>query len=371
MLTISAIKADIGSIGGHTRPSTQMLEHAKRTLSQAQENGLLTDFDITYTGDDICLLMIHKEGNASADIHNLAWNVFTAAANIAKQEGLYGAGQDLLKDAPSGNVRGAGPGAAEITIDPEAAERPAEPFLVFTGDKCGPGVFNFPLWTVFTSPLYCAGLMLPKMKPGFRFTVIDMEHVGGDRIITLETPERHIDLAILLRDENRFGIQAIHSRAYPKQQVVAVSTDRLHTIAGEYKGKDDPVAIVRTQGIFPAPEEVLSPYLVAPFTAGDARGSHHMPLMPVAINTPVTSAYCIPLIACVAYSLTKEGKLSERVDIFGNPAWDATRLKAQRKAEEIRQQGFVGPAMLPIQELEYSAFRKSLADLEAEFVLRE
>ena len=69
----------------------------------------------------------------------------------------------------------------------------------------------------------------------------------------MEAPERHLDLAILLRDENRFGIQAIHSRGYPHQQVVSVSTDRLHTIAGEYKGKDDPVAIVRTQGIFPSP----------------------------------------------------------------------------------------------------------------------
>jgi fructose 1,6-bisphosphate aldolase/phosphatase len=213
--------------------------------------------------------------------------------------------------------------------------------------------------------------MMPKMKAGFRFTVIDMEHAGGDRIIELETPERHIDLAILLRDENRFGIQAIHSRKFPHQQVVAVSTDRLHTIAGEYKGKDDPVAIVRTQGIFPAPEEVVMPYMTAHYVAGDARGSHHMPLMPVALNTAVTGAYCLPIVACGAYSVTKDGKLSGPVDIFGNVAWEATRLKAQRKAEELRKQGFVGPAMLPMQELEYSAFRNSLAEIESEFQLRE
>jgi fructose 1,6-bisphosphate aldolase/phosphatase len=218
--------------------------------------------------------------------------------------------------------------------------------------------------------MYCAGLMLPKMKAGFKFTVIDMEFAEGDRVIELEAPEDHLDLAILLRDENRFGIQAIHSRKYPHQQVAAVSTDRLHTIAGEYKGKDDPVAIVRTQGIFPAPEEVLSPYLVAHYVAGDARGSHHMPLMPVAINTAVASAYCIPLVACMAYSITKDGLISDGVDIFGNPVWDATRLKAQRKAEAIRQQGFVGPAMLPMSELEYSAFRDSLASLEAQFSLK-
>ena len=371
MLTISAIKADVGSLGGHTRPSNQMLEKSRDQLTNAVEQGTLTDFDVTHTGDDICMVMIHANGNDSPKIHNLAWSVFEAATNIAKDEGLYGAGQDLLKDAPSGNVRGAGPGAAEISFDPTHEERPAEPFLVFTADKCGPGAFNFPLWAVFTNPMYCAGLMLPKMKVGFQFTIIDMEHAGGDKVVDLEAPERHLDLAILLRDENRFGIQSIRSRKYPHQQVVSVSTDRLHTIAGVYKGKDDPVAIVRTQGIFPAPEEVVSPYTTAHFVAGDARGSHHMPLMPVPINTPVTGPYCLPLVACMAYSVTSEGRLSEGVDIFGNLAWDGTRTKAQRKADELRQQGFVGPAMLPIQELEYSAFRDSLAELEAQFHLRE
>jgi fructose 1,6-bisphosphate aldolase/phosphatase len=371
MLTLSAIKADVGSIGGHTLPSSRMMAAANAHLEQAAKEGTIADFDVTHTGDDICLLMVHRHRDGHPTIHNLAWGVFEAATEIAKQEGLYGAGQDMLKDAPSGNVRGAGPGAAEISFDPSASERPAEPFLLFTADKCGPGVFNFPLWAVFTSPMFCAGLMLPKMKAGFGFTVIDMEHAGGDRVIELETPERHLDLAVLLRDENRFGIQAIHSRSYPHQQVVSVSTDRLHTIAGEYKGKDDPAAIVRTQGIFPAPEEVVSPYVVAHYIAGDARGSHHMPLMPVAINTAVTGPYCLPLVACVAYSVTAQGRLSERADIFGNVAWDATRLKAQRKGAELRQQGFVGPAMLPVQELEYSAFRDSLASLDAEFVLRK
>lgn len=371
MLTLTAIKADVGGIGGHTKPSFAMLDAARTQLEQAVAQDLLTDSEVTHTGDDICLLMAHRHGKGAPAIHNLAWRIFENATDIAKSEALYGAGQDLLKDAPSGNVRGAGPGVAEISFDPEAAERPAESFMVMTADKCGPGAYNFPLWAVFTSPMYCAGLMLPQMKTGFRFTIIDMEHAGGDKVIELESPERHLDLAILLRDENRYGIQAIHSRLYPDQQVVSVSTDRLHTIAGEYKGKDDPVAVIRSQGCFPAPEELLSPYMVSHFVAGDARGSHHMPLMPVAINTAVAGPYCLPIVSCMAYSLNKEGKLSEGVDIFGNVAWDATRLKAQRKAEEMRQQGFVGPAMLPIQELEYSAFRDSLAQLDAEFQVSE
>ena len=371
MLTLSAIKADVGSIGGHTQPSEAMLETASSVLNREKREGPLMAFDVTHTGDDICMLMVHAEGEGSPVIHEIAWRVFEKATRVAHDEGLYGAGQDLLTDAPSGNVRGAGPGVAEIEFDPEAEARPAESFMVFTADKCGPGAYNFPLWTVFTSPLYCAGLMLPHMKRGFRFTIIDMEHAGGDRVIELDAPEDHLDLAVLLRDENRFGIQSIHAREHPDQRVVSVSTDRLHTIAGEYRGKDDPVAIVRAQGIFPAPEELVSPYLTAHYVAGDARGSHHMPLMPVAINTAVTGAYCLPLVACMAYSVTAEGRLSKGVDIFGNIAWDATRLKAQQKADEIRRQGFVGPAMLPIQELEYGAMRDSLQDLEDRFYLAD
>ncbi len=367
MLTISAIKADVGGVGGHTKPSQGMLDRARDELAAAEDDGLLIDSDVTHCGDDICLLMTHRHGNDAPEIHDFAWEVFTAATEIAQDEGLYGAGQDLLVDAPSGNVRGAGPGAAEITFDETHEARSAEPFLVFTADKCGPGAFNFPLWAAFTNPMFCAGLMLPKMKDGFRFRVIDMEHAGADRVIELDAPEEHLDLAFLLRDENRFGIKGIWSRSYEGQQVASVSTDRLHTIAGEYKGKDDPVALVRSQNIFPAPEEIVSPYYTAHYVAGDARGSHHMPLMPVPINTPVSGPYCLPLVACVAYSLTEDGRLSERVDLFDNPAWDGVRLKAQEKADEMRRQGFVGPAMLPMQELEYSSFRDLLENLEGRF----
>lgn len=370
MFTLTAIKADIGSIGGHTKPSQKMLDAANFALQRAANEEEILDFDVTHTGDDVCLLMTHNKGEDHQDVHNLAWAVFEELTGIAQDQGLYGAGQDLLKDAPSGNVRGAGPGAAEIEFDPQAEERSSEPFLIFTADKCGPGAFNFPLWTVFTSPMYNAGLMLPKMNKGFKFIVIDMEYAGGDKVIELNAPEDHVNLAVLLRDDNRFGVKEIYSRNHPDQKVVSLSTDRLHTIAGEYKGKDDPVAIVRVQNIFPAPEEVVSPYLVAPYVAGGARGSHHMPIMPVAINTAVTSAYCVPLIACVGYSINDQGKLSERIDLFGNPVWDETRLKAQRKADEMRQQGFVGAAMLPMEELEYSSMSQTLEKLEGQFKLK-
>ncbi|GIS74191.1 MAG: hypothetical protein CM1200mP11_4060 [Nitrosopumilaceae archaeon] len=36
-----------------------------------------------------------------------------AGTEVAKKEGLYGAGQDLLRDSFSGNVKGMGPGVAD------------------------------------------------------------------------------------------------------------------------------------------------------------------------------------------------------------------------------------------------------------------
>lgn len=116
MLTISAIKADVGSIGGHTRPSRGMMEAAQQKLQQATADRMLTGFDVTHTGDDICPLMVHQLGTGNAQIHDFAWSVFLAATDIARSEGLYGTGQDLLKDAPSGNVRGAGPRAAMLPM---------------------------------------------------------------------------------------------------------------------------------------------------------------------------------------------------------------------------------------------------------------
>jgi fructose 1,6-bisphosphate aldolase/phosphatase len=348
-----------------------MTRAVKELLKEAVRDGKIVDFHVTWTGDDICLLTVHEQGRGATVVHSLAWSAFEAATRIAEADGLYGAGQDLLADAPSGNVRGCGPGVAEIELSFDPESRPVEPFVVLTADKCGPGAYNFPLWAVFTSPLFCSGLMMPKMRKGFRFDVIDMEHTGADRVIRLDAPERHLDLALLLRDDNRFGIQAVWSRGWPGQQAASVSTDRLHTIAGSYIGKDDPVAIVRTQGIFPALEELVSPFTTAHYTGGGARGSHQMPLMPVRLGTAVTGSYCLPIVSCAAYSVSQEGRLSRPVDVFRNPAWDDTRRKAQRKAREMREQGFAGPAMLPMSELEYGAFRETLEELEQEFELTE
>jgi fructose 1,6-bisphosphate aldolase/phosphatase len=376
-ITLSVIKADVGSIGGHTRPSELMLQTVRTRLADALRERLLLDGVVTYTGDDIALIMTHARGPGAVEVHRFAWDCFLAATGSARDDGLYGAGQDLLVDAPSGNVRGAGPAVAEIEFvrDPASRDRPAEPFLVFAGDKCGPGAYNYPLYTVFCDPMHNGALLLsPKIRKGFTFTIIDMDHKGdaGDRVIALEVPERIWDVACLLQNPDRFAVEAIHSRCKPDEQVVSVSATRLHNIAGKYTGKDDPIAIVRTQGIFPAPEEVIEPYMLGHFVAGDCRGSHVMPIMPVGINTAVAGPYCLPIVSCLAFSMDAEGRFTtESVDMFGNVAWDATRLKVQQKADEWRRQGFIGPTMASHAELAYTGIVESLAALDAEFRVRK
>lgn len=163
-----------------------------------------------------------------------AWNSFLKATGAARKYGLYGAGQDLLVDAPSGNIKGAGPGVAEIEFEHNPVKgsvRPAESFMVLACDKCSAGAFNLPLFLGFADPMYCAGLMLPAMIEGFSFHIIDMSQTRGDSTLTLNSPEDYYKLTVLLRDNDRFGIGAIFSRKFG-DQAVAASTSRLHNIAG-------------------------------------------------------------------------------------------------------------------------------------------
>jgi len=375
-ITLSVIKADVGSIGGHTKPSDEMLNAVKRRVAEAVQGKLLVDGIVTHTGDDIALIMSHRQGAGASKVHMFAWDCFLAATAVAKAEGDYGAGQDLLVDAPSGNVRGAGPAVAEIDFELLPSHRPAESFLVFAADKCGPGAYNLPLYLVFCDPMHNGGLLLsPRLHQGFTVTVIDMDHRGdgADSVIQLKVPEEIWDLATLLRDTDRFAIEAIHSRAVPSEQIVSVAATRLHNVSGKYTGKDDPVAIVRNQGLFPAPEEIIEPYAVVnQIVSGDTRGSHNMPIMPVAINTPVTGPYCLPIVSALGFSMNGQGHFASRyVDFFGGESWDHVRLKVQEKAIDFRRQGFFGVAMASKTELAYTGIMDTLTALEGRFQLRK
>jgi fructose 1,6-bisphosphate aldolase/phosphatase len=372
-VTLSVIKADVGSIGGHTKPSERMLGCVRARLREVMDRRLVLDGLVTYTGDDIAIIMSHTRGVGAVDVHQFAWQSFLAATDEARTAGLYGAGQDLLVDAPSGNVRGAGPAVAEIEFDrdPSSKERPAEAFLVFAADKCGPGAYNYPLYAVFCDPMHNGGLLLsPKLHKGFTLTIIDMDHKsdGGDRVIRLDVPERLWDVACLLQNPDRFAIEAIHSRHKPDEQIASVSATRLHNIAGKYTGKDDPVMLGRVQMNFPATGEVLAPYSVGHF-AGCMRGSHQMPLMPVSLNCGTSYFDGPPMVSCAAFA-EHNGKLTEPYDAFAHPFWNSVRDRVANKAIDIRRQGFFGAAMLPMSELEYTGIMEKLKVLDRHFEVR-
>ena len=364
--TLSVIKADTGSVGGHNRPSNAMIDKAKERIVDGIKSGFFTDGRVSFTGDDICLLMTHSKGIDNQDVHKYAWDTFVETTKIAKGQGLYGAGQDLLKDAFSGNVRGMGPGPCEMEFE----ERAAEPFILFAADKCGPGVFNYPLFSGFADPYHNAGLLLaPEMRTGFTFTIMDVNFTEGDKVITLKAPQDYYDICTLLRDPNRYVIESVVENATGLTAAVA-STSRLHNIAGKYVGKDDPVALVRSQKQFPSTGEILSPWALAHFTLGDNRGSHHVAVMPVKQNS-IISFFDGPTIVSAMGYCVHEGKLTEGVDLFDQPFWDVIREKASKKTMSIREQGFFNPAMGPQDEMEYTGVMENLKRLGEKFTVRE
>jgi fructose 1,6-bisphosphate aldolase/phosphatase len=364
-VTVSVIKADIGAIGGHTQPSAETMA-AVRDLVLRERGKMLIDAFIGHTGDDIAIVMTHTRGRDNHEVHQLAWEAFLAATERAKAQGLYGAGQDLLKEAFSGNVRGLGPGSAEIEFE----ERPSEALMVLLGDKCGPGAFNLPLYLAFADPMYSPGLMLSEgLHDGFTFHIMDMDHTEGDRVIVLDAPARLYDVAALLRDTNRYAIEAIWSRKYPNEQAAAVGTTRLRNIAGRYVGKDDPPAVVRTQKIFPATEEFGPPFALGAFVGGDTRGSHNLPLMPVPMNTGASTFFCVPMVSALGFSM-HDGKLTGPVDLFADPFWAEVRDRIAAKSMDMRRQGFFEPAMLPMSELEYGGIVSKLRTLEGLWTVR-
>jgi len=354
-ITVSVIKADVGGVGGHTRPSDGLLEAVRKTVKTSEH--LLLDYYIGYCGDDVHIVMSHTHGVDNNEIHKLAWDAFMAGTQVAQQEGLYGAGQDLLKDSFSGNVKGMGPGVAEMEFD----ERPNEAFTVFAADKTEPGAFNYPFYRMFVDALSNTGLIVNKsLAKGVNFNIMDVEE-GKVAELSLWEDKPSIEAALMY--PGRYVVSTITTK--DGEPIVASSTDRLHNIAGTYVGKDDPICVVRTQKNFPATEEVGSVFNNPHYVAGNTRGSHNMPLMPVKLNSAATINFCIPIVQALVFSM-HEGKFTGPFDGFSTPDWDYIREIATKKALAMRSQGFIHPATLVPSELEYAeGYRARMEVLES------
>lgn len=354
-LTLSIIKADTGGFVGHSSVHPDMLASADAALA-GQRGSLLIDFHVTSCGDDLALVMTHERGADATAIHELAWSVFQETTEIARGLGLYGAGQDLLSDAFSGNLRGMGPGYAEL----EMTERPSEPVLCFFADKTEPGAWNLPLYRAFADPFCTAGLIIdPAMHAGFLFEVLDLYE---DKRIVSDCPTELYDLLLFIGAPSRYVIRQVISKKL-NEAAAATSTQRLSLIAGRYVGKDDPVMIVRCQSGLPAVGEALEPFSFPHTVAGCMRGSHHAPLMPVSrAHAHPTRFDGPPRVMCLGFQV-HEGRLIGPNDMFDDPAFDEARHQANLVMDYLRRHGPFEPHRLPLDELEYTTMPSVAARL--------
>jgi fructose 1,6-bisphosphate aldolase/phosphatase len=359
-LTFSVIKAGVGGFVGHTNIHPELLETAKQWLHNAKEKAQLIDFHVLRCGDDLELIMTHDKGCDSEEIHGLAWNTFHACTEVAKELKLCDAGQDLLKDVFSGNVRGLGPGAAEM----EFVERKSEPVLVFMANKTTSGAWNLPLFRTFADPFNTAGLVMDTaMIKGFSFRVIDVKE---GRAVTLTCPEDIHHLLALIGTTSRYIVSSVR-RNSDSELAAAVSTRKLGLVAGGYVGKDDPVVVVRCQHGFPAVGEAMEPFAFPHLVEGWMRGSYTGPLMPVPFYEANPTRFDgPPRVICAGFQIAN-GRLIGPHDMFDDPSFDGSRRLAGNISEYMRRHGPFQPHRLPEQEPEYTILPDVLESLKKRF----
>jgi len=365
--TISVIKCDVGSLAGHHTVPRPLLKIGEKRLGEAQKEGLINSYAVFHAGDDLELLMVHNQGEEDREIHKLAWDTFKEAAKKAAALKLYGAGQDILKTAFSGNVRGMGPGVAEMEI----TERKSDPIVVFAADKTEPGAFNYPIFRIFADPTNTAGLVIdPQLAGGFEFEVLD---VIESKKVVLKCPEEMYELIALIGTPGRYVVSHVW-RARDDLKCAATSTTRLSLIAGKYVGKDDPVSIVRAQHGLPALGEILAPFMHSYFVEGWMRGSHWGPLMPVGLkNSRCTAFDGPPRMVALGFQVgngeiaSDDDGMPMISDLFDDPAFDLARREAVEMAVTLRRMGEFEPARLSAETMEYTTLPKILEKLKNRF----
>jgi fructose 1,6-bisphosphate aldolase/phosphatase len=353
VITLSIIKADTGGYVGHTAVHPSMIVEAGAAIRAAVGAGLLIDGQVAVCGDDLSLIMTHGHGIDAEPVHALAWDVFTRTTEVARRLGMYGAGQDLLSDAFSGNLRGMGPGYAELTF----TERTSEPVICFLADKTEPGAWNLPLYKIFADPFNTPGLVIDsKMHSGFRFEVYDLHK---EQRITFDTPKDLYDLLMFIGAPARYVVHQVDSPTLG-ETAAATSTQRLSLIAGKCVGKDDPVMIVRCQSGLPAVGEVLEPFAFPFAVAGCMRGSHHAPIMPVSMEQAHPARFDgPPRVVALGFQI-KDGHLHGPRDMFADPSFDRARGQANEAMDYLRRHGPFEPHRLALEDLEYT----TMGDLE-------
>jgi fructose 1,6-bisphosphate aldolase/phosphatase len=406
---IKATKADVGGVGGHVVAAEEVKSVVGKFVlenNSFQGAPIFTSLMVTHTGDDVAVTGIMSENIPMSVVDELMWDALQAGADKAVELGLYGPGQDLVADAFTGNLRGAGPASVVLPL-PVRPDNPSQTVLASFADKTEPMAFNYYATAAYLLPRFNTGLVIAssKMKRGYLMEIVDLDtkaqaiEAGAhprdqkaldgkmeelakglqERVITLRSPEDLFDIEGLCRS-SRFVVARIWSRGEngEKGQLgYVVSAERLHNIKTKkgftYGGKDDPVLLAFAQGDWPAPGEITSPWAACPMVAGDCRGSHNLHILPVPINWQ-TSYWSGPIISAVTLSVNiHTGRIGAISDQFalGTP-WDYVRQRASELAVQFRMaHGIKQPATLHEDELEYQeGWRERRNRLDREFEVK-
>ena len=281
---VKATKADVGGVGGHVVAADEVKGViAKFVLDNNCYQGepMFTSLMVTHTGDDVAVTGITTEKVPNEVVDELMWDALTEGANKASELGLYGPGQDLIADAFTGNLRGAGPASVVLPL-PVRPDNPSQTVVVSFADKTEPMAFNYFATGAYLLPRFNSGLVIAssKMKRGYLFEIVDLDtkaqavEAGAhprdqkaldgkmeelakglqERVITLRAPEDLYDIEGLTRS-SRFVVARIWSRDEKdeaSQLGYVVSAERLHNIKTKkgftYGGKDDPVMLALRPG---------------------------------------------------------------------------------------------------------------------------
>jgi len=325
-ITISAVKANIGSIGG-LAPSQRVLAAARAQLQLAkyrckEGRALLRDYSVNQAGNGLAILMTHSRGENNLAVHELVWTAFRDAIGVAREQGLDVPNPLWGEDSFPGNIRNTGVAVAEIQIE----ERENESFLWIAADQTQVGAFNLPLCLAF------ADQRIPRrpafsgnVSKDFRFLIRDISSLTEGRVTTLDAPEEIGKIAALLRDSDRYMVESIWSRP-AGEQVVAVGGSGLLQMAGP----PDAVMLVRTQRNFPAALELLEPFAIGLPAVWSPHAAKYRPLMPVPV-TPAAILDEVPGVTSAAFSI-HHGRLTEPIDCFAAPFWNTVRDQLARNA---------------------------------------
>lgn len=308
-VTVSVFKACSGGYVGRGNVHPALVDAVRAAAAEAKSSLRVDDGYVARCGDDLALVLLHREAPGSARIRGVGAEAFSRSGAV---------GRELAQHAAS---RNGGPEleGCELAFEP----RQSEPLLCFLADKAGPGAWNVHLYRAFGDPFNTPGLIRrPEMAPGFRFLVRD--RTCGEEVPFDLPGDLHRFLASMEDAPGRYVVREVVSRA-------------TGAVAATASTGSDPALLVRCHGGFPTVGEVLEafafPYAVRDGVSGGG------PLMPVATTDETASRSDGPPRAVGLGFQIASGRLVGPRDLLADRAFDEVRRQAIWAADYLRRHG--------------------------------